>query len=285
MAWSREVALPLPAGRQADILDVTTFGAVAAPSIDERVARVEAGTWPAISLVVPAWNEQSRIGPTLERILADAPRLGIDEVIVVNDGSTDSTSALVRSHAATLDGKLRVMLIDHAQNRGKGAALRSGLQAATSPLVAYLDADLSIGPAPLAEARRMIDSGADVVVGRRVSDGDMADRAGQPPLRHVLSILFKKVQRAIVGLAVRDTQCPFKLFRREAVLRAVPACRSDGWAFDVEVLLLASREGYQIQELPVPWKFIGGSTVRTDPRTAWRTLRELVVIQRRHGRA
>jgi dolichyl-phosphate beta-glucosyltransferase len=239
----------------------------------------------AISVVVPAWNEERRIGSTLGRLLVDATELGIAEVIVVNDGSTDRTADIVRSHRAALNGTLVLTLIEHPRNRGKGAALRSGLKVASCPLVGYVDADLSIGPAPFAEARRIIESGADVVVGYRIPSNGMTERSGQPPLRHMLSILFKRVQRAIVGLPIGDTQCPFKLFRREEMMRIVPACRSDGWGFDVEVLLLACRAGFRIAELPVQWKFVGGSTVRTDPRTVWRTMRELITIRIMHGKA
>jgi glycosyltransferase involved in cell wall biosynthesis len=240
----------------------------------------------AISVVVPAWNESLRIGATLDRLLADAPGLGIAEVIVVNDGSSDDTASIVRGKmAAATHTSVRLRLIDHPRNRGKGAALRTGLAATSSPLVGYLDADLSIGPAPLLEARRIIDAGADVVIGHRLPGNCLDERPDQPPLRRVLSFLFKQVQRAMIGLPVRDTQSPFKLFRREALEAALPGCKAEGWAFDVEVLLLAARRGYRLVDQPVPWKFIGGSTVRATPRTSMRVMRELLTIRRTHGSA
>jgi dolichyl-phosphate beta-glucosyltransferase len=238
-----------------------------------------------ISIIVPAWNEERRIGATLEHLLQEAGHLGIHELIVVNDGSTDTTSDIVRAHQCQPNEGPRLLLMEHPENRGKGAALQTGLLAATSPLIGYIDADLSVGPDPLVRARELIEGGADVVVGRRVDEQGRLGGGEQPTLRHVLARLFKRMQRAIVGLPIGDTQCPFKLFRAEVVTQSVPLCRSDGWAFDVEVLLVAHRAGYRIVELPVHWKFVGGSTVRADFRTVWRTMRDLITIRLRHGAA
>lgn len=237
-----------------------------------------------ISVVIPAWNESLRIGATLDHLLERCADLGVGDVIVVNDGSSDDTSELVRARAERATRPC-IRLIEHEQNRGKGAALRTGLAAANTPLVGYLDADLSVGPEPLLEAARRIDAGADVIVGVRISYTGRADGAGQPMLRGWLSRLFKRFQRSLVGLPLQDTQCPFKLFTREAVERTLPRCTSDGWGFDVEVLLVAQRAGLRIEEIPVPWHFVGGSTVRANPLTAWRTLREVLAIRRRHGSA
>lgn len=237
-----------------------------------------------ITVVIPAWNESLRIGATLDRLIERCPALGIDEVIVVNDGSSDDTAELVRAHV-TDAARPCVRLIEHERNRGKGAALRTGLAAARTPLVGYIDADLSVGPEPFVEAAQRIEAGADVVVGVRISHTGRPDGAGQPWLRGWLSRLFKRFQRSLVGLPLTDTQCPFKLFRREAVTQTLPRCTSDGWGFDVEVLLVAQRAGLRIEEIRVPWHFVGGSTVRANPLTAWRTLREVLAIRRRHGSA
>lgn len=245
----------------------------------------DTSTDPRISVVIPAWNEERRIRSSLERLIADGPALGIDEIVVVDDGSTDGTDDIVEALAAGHAGAPRLLLLRHQVNRGKGAALRTGLMAATAPLVGYLDADLSIGATGFAEARRLLADGAQVVVGYRISYTGHADGKGQPLLRQALSVIFKRAQRQIVGLTLRDTQCPFKLFTREAARKVVPACRADGWAFDVEVLLVAARRGMRIAELPVQWHFVGGSTVRADLRTVWRTLRDLLLVRLRHGGA
>ncbi|MEZ4552768.1 MAG: glycosyltransferase [Dehalococcoidia bacterium] len=237
-----------------------------------------------LTIVIPAWNESLRIGSTLDHLIERCEGLDIAEVIVVNDGSEDDTADLIRERVARATHP-RIRLVDHDRNRGKGAALRTGLAAASSPLVGFLDADLSVGPESFAEAARRIDAGADVVVGIRISHTGRADGAGQPLLRGWLSRLFKRFQRGLVGLPLQDTQCPFKLFTREAVARTLPRCTSDGWGFDVEVLLVAQRAGLRVEEIPVPWHFVGGSTVRANPITAWRTLREVLAIRRRHGSA
>lgn len=240
------------------------------------------GTDARLTVVIPAWNESRRIGATLDHLLDRCEGVDIAEVIVVNDGSTDDTTELVRERAArAVDPCIR--LIEHERNQGKGAALRTGLAAADTPLIGYLDADLSVGPESFTEAARRIEAGADVIVGVRISYTGRADGAGQPALRGFLSRLFKRFQRRLIGLPLQDTQCPFKLFRRDALEQALPRCTSDGWGFDVEVLLVADRAGLRIEEIPVPWHFVGGSTVRANPLTAWRTLREVLAIRRRHG--
>jgi dolichyl-phosphate beta-glucosyltransferase len=239
----------------------------------------------ALSVVIPAWNEERRIGATLDCLLTSGTLLNIEEVIVVNDGSTDGTAAVVRQRAAAHQGVPCVRLIEHDGNHGKGAALRTGLAAATTPLVGFIDADLSVGPESFTSAARMIESGADVVVGYRVSSTGRPDGAGQPVVRRMLSHLFKRMQHRMIGLPIRDTQCPFKLFTRDAVAHALTHCTSDGWGFDVEVLLVLARAGMRIEEIPVQWHFVGGSTVRANPSTVWRTLRELLAIRRQHGSA
>lgn len=235
-----------------------------------------------LTVVIPAWNESRRIGATLDHLLDRCEGVDIAEVIVVNDGSTDDTTELVRERAARAVHPC-IRLIEHERNQGKGAALRTGLAAADTPLIGYLDADLSVGPESFSEAARRIDAGADVIVGVRISYTGRADGAGQPALRGFLSRLFKRFQRRLIGLPLQDTQCPFKLFRRDALEQALPRCTSDGWGFDVEVLLVADRAGLRVEEIPVPWHFVGGSTVRANPLTAWRTLREVLAIRRRHG--
>lgn len=235
-----------------------------------------------LTVIIPAWNESQRIGATLDHLLEPCQGIEIAEVIVVNDGSSDDTADLVRARAARA-GRPCIRLIEHERNRGKGAALRTGLAAAETSLVGYLDADLSVGPEPFAEAARRIEEGADVIVGVRISHTGRPDGAGQPLLRGMLSRLFKRFQRRLIGLPLQDTQCPFKLFTSEAVARTLPRCTSDGWGFDVEVLLVADRRGLRVEEIPVPWHFVGGSTVRANPLTAWRTLREVLAIRRRHG--
>ena len=234
-----------------------------------------------LAVVIPAYNEEARIARTLEELSDRAAHLDISEVLVVDDGSADRTAELVREVAARSTTP-QVRLIQHEHNRGKGAALRTGLLAAEAELVGYLDADLSVPPASFEAARRLIEGGADVVVGARVSTRGEALRRGQPLLRRILGQMFVATQHRIVGLPQRDTQCPFKVLTRDSARAVAGQCTVDGWAIDVELLLVAQRQGRRIEELPVEWRHVDGSRLHSDPLTAWRTLRELMAIRREH---
>ena len=234
-----------------------------------------------LAVIIPAYNEEARIARTLEELSNRGADLDITELLVVDDGSADRTAELVREVAARTSTPW-VRLIQHDQNRGKGAALRTGLLAAEADLVGYLDADLSVPPASFEGARRLIEGGADVVVGARVSTQGEALRRGQPLLRRILGQMFVATQHRIVGLPQRDTQCPFKVLTRDSARAVAGQCSVDGWAFDVELLLVAQRQGRRIEELTVEWRHVDGSRLHSDPMTAWRTLRELLAIRRDH---
>jgi dolichyl-phosphate beta-glucosyltransferase len=236
----------------------------------------------SLSVVVPAYNEQKRIEHALRVLASSAPQLGIDEIVVVDDGSTDATVEVVESVASEATAP-PVRLIRHAQNRGKGAALRTGLAEAQGDYVGFLDADLSVSPSMFAGAIEQLEGapGVDIVVGNReASPGGR--REGQPLLRRLLGHMFVATQQRIIGLPYGDTQCPFKVLRREAARAIVPECTVDGWAFDVEMLVVAQRQGWRVRELPVRWTHVEGSTLHSSPFTAWRTMRELLAIRRGH---
>jgi dolichyl-phosphate beta-glucosyltransferase len=231
--------------------------------------------------VVPAFNEERRIAHTLEVLAASARDLDLGEIIVVDDGSADRTADVVaRVAAERTDTPIR--LVRHPHNRGKGAALRTGILVAGDDYIGFLDADLSVSPSMFTEATRLLDEGADVVVGNREASPDGARRAGQPLLRRILGHMFIATQQRIIGLPFSDTQCPFKVLTRAAAKAIVPECSVDGWAFDVEMLVVAQRQGCRISELPVRWTHVEGSTLRSSPSTAWRTMRELLAIRREH---
>ncbi len=230
---------------------------------------------PSISVVIPAKDEEHRIGRTLDRLVAASPGLGITEVIVVDDGSSDRTAAIVREagqHPAP-----EVRLVQHEVNRGKSASLRTGMQAATGDVIALFDADLSVGPEHLADALALIEAGADVVTGRR------REREGQPLVRRLGSRAFRFLQRSIVGLPFVDTQCPFKVMRREAMEAVVPHLFVERWNFDVEFLVVAMRQGFDVRELLVEWRHVDGSTIRLTPGYFIEQPRVLWQIRRHHG--
>ena len=236
-----------------------------------------------VSVVVPAYNEADRIGSTLTILVRDGPRLGIAELIVVDDGSTDATAATVEARAAV--AAIPIHLLRLPRNRGKGAAIKAGIAEASGDYVAFIDADLSASPGAIPRAVAALEAGADIAIGTRVAlDGGDARRT-QPLARRLSGRVFVTAQRLIVGLPYADTQCPFKLFTRAAAQRVFPEVQASGWAFDVELLARARHAGLTIEQLPVTWSHVGGSRLHIGPRTALAVLWELVGIRRRLGRA
>ena len=237
----------------------------------------------SVTVVVPAYNEAARISSTLDRLIADAAALGILEVIVVDDGSTDRTPDLVAERAASKSPVVRLVRL--AGNRGKGAAVQAGVAEAARDYVIFLDADLSASPTAIPQAVAMIQAGADVAIGTRVVPGGADARSTQPLARRISGRIFALLQRVIVGLPYADTQCPFKLFTRDAAARVYPLVRTSGWAFDVELLARARGLGLVVEEFPVDWRHVGGSHVQIGPLAALRVLGELLSIRRRVGRS
>jgi dolichyl-phosphate beta-glucosyltransferase len=231
---------------------------------------------PSISIVVPAYNEAARIGPTLARITDYLDARGRSyEVIVVDDGSRDATAEVV---AAFADAHPLVRLLALAANAGKGAAVRAGVLASRGRTVLFSDADLST---PIEEVERLeaaLADGADVAIGSRSAPGDVARH--QPLGRRLQGRIFHLVVRALGFRAVarvRDTQCGFKLFRAGAALVLFSELALAGFAFDVEVLERAHGR-YRIAEVPVAWTHAEGSKVRPGI-DALKMVRDLIRIR------
>jgi glycosyltransferase involved in cell wall biosynthesis len=205
---------------------------------------------PQYSIVIPAFNEQARIGATLERVMeCIRARHWTAEVLVVNDGSRDQTAALV-SAAARKYPNLR--LIENPGNRGKGYSVRNGMLQARGAIVMFTDADLS---APIEEAELLfaaIENGADVAIGSRWLDRSR-QTLRQPIYRRVFGRCFNWLTRMIMHLPLADTQCGFKAFRREAARTIFIRQRVERWGFDPEILYIALRLGMRIDEVAVTW--------------------------------
>ena len=216
---------------------------------------------PPISVAIPCYNEAGRIGDsvraTLDYLAKECPQA---ELIVVNDGSTDGTSAIARK---VLDsGTMDSQLLENSPNRGKGAAVRSGLLAATKPIGLFFDADLST---PLSEIPKVIEpiasSDVDLAFGSRALDRKLIG-VRQPWRREQAGRVFNGVVRLATGMPFWDTQCGFKAFRLEVCRPILEKAHTIGFAFDVELLFLAYRAGLRLREVPVRWNHAEGSKVR-----------------------
>lgn len=204
-----------------------------------------------LSLIIPAFNEAQRIEPTLRRAQQFlAARPASFEIIVVDDGSTDDTVALVTALAGELPG-LRVLC--SPANRGKGHAVRLGMRAATGHVRLFSDAD---GSTPIDELDALLQAlaqGADIAIGSRYLAASRVTQP-QPWHRRVWSRLVNQVVQRVLLPGVVDTHCGFKAFTAAAAARTFAACTVDGWSFDLEVLARAQAQGLRIQEVPVRWQ-------------------------------
>src|SRR5437870_323085 len=212
---------------------------------------------PTYSIVIPAYNESARIGATLEKVLAYIAQRGWNaEVIVVNDGSRDSTAEIVR--CAERNPALR--LIENPGNRGKGYSVRNGMLNAHGEILLFSDADLS---SPIEEASKLVNAisaGADIAIGSRWLRSELQTER-QPLYRQLFGRVFNLMLRVTLGLKYSDTQCGFKAFTRRAAQTIFPLQRIERWGFDPELLFLANKFGFKIAEVPVKWAHSEGTRI------------------------
>ena len=222
---------------------------------------------PSLALVIPAYNEAARIGETIAEAwsyLSSQPYSA--ELIVVDDGSSDSTAEIAREFIAQHPGPV-VVTIPHG---GKAAALRAGMLLAECDLIAFTDADLGTPLAYLADLREAVATGSDIAIGSR--EGVGSRRIGEPFHRHFMGRIFNGLVRTLVLKGIQDTQCGFKLFTKSAaeellkrsLLYTEPGMTVTGprvTAYDVELLVIARRLGLKISSVPVVWTFGAGSSV------------------------
>ncbi|NNE43060.1 MAG: glycosyltransferase family 2 protein [Gemmatimonadetes bacterium] len=235
---------------------------------------------PVLTVVIPAFNEENRLGTTLERIHSWlSGRAETFEILVVDDGSRDRTVALVREFAGGHPG---VRLHEAGRNRGKGAAVRTGFAESRGERVLFSDADLSTPIEELVPMQEALNQGAGLVIASRdLPESNLAER--QAWYREGMGKLFNRIVRMATGIPFRDTQCGFKLLGGGDARALATEMREDGFAFDVELILLARRSGLAIRELPVTWRHVDES--RVSPVTdALRMLQSLPRILRRTGR-
>jgi dolichyl-phosphate beta-glucosyltransferase len=260
-----------------------------------------------LAVILPAYNEADRLGPALDELFGylrrrdtDTAETGRDggigpghlprriELIVVDDGSTDATAQLVRDRPeagpeALADVTLRVLTVPHG---GKGAAVRAGMLAADSDLVVFTDADLATPPDQIPFLVEALAS-ADVALGSRIQRDGMDMRKSQPLYRRLIGKAFHLVAAWWVVGSVKDTQCGFKGFTREAARDLFGRQRVLSIVFDVELIYLARRRGYRIAEVPVLWEDRRGSRMKARLglalRVAWDLFR-IPLVHRSVGR-
>ena len=230
-----------------------------------------------LSIVVPAYNEEHRIAPTLARLSAFLTNQSMRwEIVVVDDGSRDATCAVVEAAMAHIPN---LRLVRQTPNRGKGAAVRLGMREARGQIRVMSDADGSMPPEQLPRLiAPILACQVDIAIGSRYAEGAKTD-VKQPLYRVLWSRLANAlVQRSLVP-GVRDTQCGFKAFTAEAARALFELGRIDGWAFDLEILALARRRGFAIAEIGVEWSDDGRS--RVNPlKDMWKVIREALTIRK-----
>jgi len=217
-----------------------------------------------LSIVIPAYNEEKRIGRSLDEVLRFLAGQAYEtEIVVVNDGSKDRTSEEVKKRVDAFSAAghdLRLLIND--PNRGKGYSVKRGLMEARGDLVLFSDADFS---SPVTEIPKLItpiiEGRADVAFGSRALNRKLIGKR-QPVLRDFGGRIFNLLMQTITGLKYKDTQCGFKAFRRDVSLGVFERQSIERFGFDPEILYIAKKLGLRLLEVPVVWNDSEGSTVR-----------------------
>jgi dolichyl-phosphate beta-glucosyltransferase len=238
---------------------------------------------PSLSIVIPAFNESERLKQPLQQIMSHLVEAGVDgEIIVVDDGSSDDTVSVAREILEPSEVPSNV--IRYANNRGKGFAVRTGLEAASADVALFTDADLST---PIAEMSKLVDpirrGDKDLTFGSRALDRSLIGRH-QPWRREQGGKIMNLIIRMRSGLPFYDTQCGFKAFNMLAFRPLLPLMTVDRFGFDIEFLFVAARHGLRLAEIPVRWNDVAGSKVDV-VRDTRRMIAELGQIRRnaKHG--
>ncbi len=231
-----------------------------------------------LSVVIPIYNEEGRIEKTLEKSLAYLKSSRIKaEVILVDDGSTDSTIQVVEAFRKKKKAQKLMKILKHPVNRGKGAAVRTGVHEAQGRVILYMDAD---NATPLSEFEKLspgLERGFEVVIGSRATDRSQV-MVSQPLYRQAIGRVGNLLVQLLATPGLWDTQCGFKAFSHRAAKVIFPLQTIDGFGFDVELLFIARKKGFQVLETSVQWFDAPGSKVNA-VRDSFRTLMELFLIR------
>jgi dolichyl-phosphate beta-glucosyltransferase len=211
-----------------------------------------------ISIVIPAYNEEKRIGPSLQKIIDyTASHFDDYEIIVIDDGSIDSTRDIVLQYE-----KSNVRLLMNDINRGKGFSVKKGILQARYTLTLMTDSDLATPIEELLKFTNYINNTCDIVIAsRNLRESNI--KVKQPVFRQIMGKTFPLIVNLLVLKGLKDTQCGFKLFKTDIAKKVVGMQTFDRFCFDVEILFIAHKLGYKIREAPVVWIDKEGSTVNT----------------------
>lgn len=209
-----------------------------------------------LTIVVPAWNEAARL-PALLTSLAHHTEVARTEVLVVDDGSDDRTVEIACEFGSTLP---MLRIVKHETNRGKGAAVRTGVLEARGRLVAFLDADDATDLHSLPAMCGAINGPVGAVFGSRHVAGSVV--SGAPPIRGLMGRVFNHVVRIAAGTNISDTQCGAKVFRSSIAALVFSDATVDGFAFDVEILRRLMDLGVEVVEHPVRWSYVSGTKIQ-----------------------
>ncbi len=232
-----------------------------------------------LSVIVPAYNEEKRIEDPLDRVVRYL-RNHFDpwELIYSDDGSTDGTSEKLRKLQEVYP---EIKVVGTAQNRGKGSAVRTGMMAASGNIILFSDADFST---PIEETERLfayLQNGYDIAIGSRgLSDSNVEVHQAWP--REMMGKIFNTFLRSVLPLEFMDTQCGFKMFSKKAASIILPRMHLDGFAFDVEMLIIAQVNRLRIAEVPVVWRNVLESRVHPI-RNSLEMLRDVLKVRYRLG--
>ena len=219
---------------------------------------------PYVSLIIPAFNEEARIGSSLNRILSFMrSQPYASEILIVDDGSQDRTVEVVRGITGGID-PVHVLCSD--KHLGKGEGVRVGMLHGRGEYLFFSDVDLSVPIETLSSFLSQLESLCDVAIGTRQKSGASIE-VHQPFCRELLGKVYTRLSNWILGLQISDFTCGFKGFRKEAAKEIFSRQQLSNWSFDAEILYLAQLKGYRLQEIPVRW--------RNDERTKVKLLRDI----------
>ncbi|MGC8856886.1 MAG: dolichyl-phosphate beta-glucosyltransferase [Anaerolineae bacterium] len=237
-------------------------------------------TLPFLSIIIPAYNEEQRLPHTLAQVLNYLSQQNYPaEVLVIENGSTDRTLEIAQNIAQS-HPNIRAI---HESTRGKGQAIRRGVQESRGQYLFLCDADLSMPIEELSKFLPPVLNDFDIAIASREAPG--AVRHNEPYYRHLTGRIFNAFIRLLVLPGLQDTQCGFKCFRSEVAREVFRYQTLSGWAFDVEILAIAHQRGYRIIEIPIHWYYIPGSKISI-LRDSWRMFLDLLIIRKnmRSGR-